>query len=42
MEKQVSKLAKPKDRLKLGKDILLLKKMFPKDKFLRKLIIEEF
>ena len=35
-------LKKPKDRLKVGKILLNLKKFFPGDKYLRKLIIQEF
>ena len=36
------KLALPKDRLKLGKALLHLRKMFPKDKILLKMILHEF
>ncbi|KRX08618.1 Cyclic nucleotide-binding protein [Pseudocohnilembus persalinus] len=42
MDKKFQKLAKPKDRLKLGKQMLILKQMFPKDKYLRNLILQEF
>lgn len=35
-------MAKPADRLKLGKALLKLKKFFPHDKMLRKMIIYEF
>lgn len=33
--KRVSEIAKPKDRLKVGKTLLELKKMYPNDKILR-------
>lgn len=32
----------PKDRLTVGKSLLVLRKKYPNDKILRKLIIEEF
>ncbi len=41
-EKFFSQLSKPKDRLKLGKTLLQLKKMFPQDPVLMKMIFEEF
>lgn len=41
-EKFFSNISKPKDRLKLGKALLKLKKMFPKDPILMKMIIDEF
>ena len=41
-EKYYDKLAQPKDCLKLGKALLHLRKMFPKDKILLKMIFHEF
>jgi hypothetical protein len=35
-------LAKPKDRLQAGKALLMLKKMFPGDKILQRMLLEEF
>lgn len=32
-------IAKPKDRLKVGKTLLELKKMYPNDKILRKMLL---
>lgn len=38
----IKELAKPKDRLKVGKAIMNMTKMFPNDKILKKLLIQEF
>jgi hypothetical protein len=38
----MDELSKPKDRLNVGKTLLNLKKMYPKDKILTKMIIDEF
>lgn len=38
----LEKLAKPKDNLQKGKTMLFLKKMFPNDRILQKMIINEF
>ena len=35
-------MAKPKDRLKKGKTLLELKKMYPNDRILRKMLLQEF
>ncbi|KAL4443101.1 hypothetical protein ABPG74_002168 [Tetrahymena malaccensis] len=35
-------LAQPKDRLTIGKQLLYLRKQYPNDKILRKMILEEF
>lgn len=35
-------IAQPKDKYRVGKEILKLQKLFPKDKLLRRLILEEF
>ena len=37
--KRVSEIAKPKDRLKVGKTLLELKKMYPNDKILRSMLL---
>ncbi len=39
---RLSKLANPKDVLKVGKELLNLKKMYPKDPILTKMILAEF
>ncbi|CAK56828.1 unnamed protein product (macronuclear) [Paramecium tetraurelia] len=39
---RVTEIAKPKDRLKVGKTLLDLKKMYPNDKILRKMLLQEF
>ena len=41
-EEKLEKLSKPKDRLRLGKQLLKLKSMFPCDKTLQKMIYHEF
>lgn len=38
----IDNLAKPKDNLKKGKTMLFLKKMFPNDRILQKMILTEF
>jgi len=38
----LEELAKPKDRLQTGKALLFLRKMFPHDKILQKMLLEEF
>lgn len=35
-------MAKPKDRLRAGKTLLELKKMYPNDRILRKMLLQEF
>ena len=39
---EINELAKPKDCLKVGKAIMNMAKMFPDDKILKKLLIQEF
>ena len=39
---KIDKLSKPKERLKVGKALLQMKKMFPEDKILRNMILQEF
>lgn len=38
----IDELAKPKDHLKVGKALLFLRKKFPRDKILQKMLLEEF
>jgi hypothetical protein len=35
-------LAKPKDKLKVGKELMVLKRMFPHDRVLERMVQEEF
>jgi len=39
---RLEQLAKPKERIKIGLMLLNLKQFFPRDKILRRMIIEEF
>jgi hypothetical protein len=38
----LEKMAEPKDRLKVGKTLLELKKMYPDDAVLQRMILQEF
>jgi hypothetical protein len=41
-QERLSKLAKPKDKWKVGKKLMELQKMFPHDRVLERMITEEF
>jgi hypothetical protein len=41
-QERLSKLAKPKDKWKVGKKLIELQKMFPHDRVLERMIAEEF